>query len=88
MPLQPIEWAEDGVIRFVPNRIVRWWLDAGPFDMNQIAALPGISQQERMQFAAMTGYSVSGWGDLSYVADTEELAEADAIARAMMEAKE
>lgn len=66
MPLQPIEIASDGVVRFRENRIVRWLLDAGPFDMNQIAMLPGISNAERMQFAQLIGYSVSGAGDLSY----------------------
>lgn len=89
MPLQPIEYENDGVIRFRRNRIVRWLLDAGPFDMNQIAMLPGITPQEEAQFAALIGYSVSGWGDLSYVSEgcPEELAEADAIAAKLYAAK-
>lgn len=89
MPLQPIEYDEHGVIRFRENKIVRYLLDAGPFDMNKIAVLPGISVQERAQFAAMIGYSVSGWGDLSYVQEgcPDELAEADRIADELYEAK-
>ena len=35
-PMQPIE-LDDGVIRFHKNAIVSFLLDAGPFDMNQLA---------------------------------------------------
>ncbi len=80
MPLQPIDIDEEGHIRFRENGIVRWLLDAGPFDLNQIAMLPGISQDESVQFAQLIGYSVSGFGELSYVEGTEALKEADTIA--------
>ena len=69
MPMQPISLDEVGTPRFRKNAIVCWLLDAGPFDMNQIAMLPGITQEERMQFAQQIGYSVSGFGDLSYASD-------------------
>ena len=68
-PMQPIEIDEDGIARFVANRIVRWLLDAGPFDLNQIALLPGITREEHEQFAQLIGYSLSGFGDLNYVSD-------------------
>lgn len=68
-PMQPIIKAPDGVYRFQANPIVRFLLDAGPFDMNKIAVLPGITQEEREQFAQLIGYSVSGFGDLSYASD-------------------
>lgn len=87
MPLQPIIWAEDNVIRFRKNRLVEYLLDHGPFDMNHLALLPEISADERAQFAAMVGYSVSGWGDLSYVNEDcrGEMEDADRIAAAMVE---
>ena len=85
-PLQPLYFDKDGVARFRANAIVRWLLDAGPFDMNQIAVLPGITAQDRAQFAALIGYSVSGWGDLDYVSEgaSEELEQADQAVDAMV----
>lgn len=80
MPMQPIDIDEEGCIRFRENGIVRWLLDAGPFDLNQIAMLPGISQDERVQFTQLIGYSVSGFGELSHVEGTPALTKADAIA--------
>ena len=76
-PMQPIEVAEDGVTRFKRNAIVCLLLDAGPFDMNILARLPGISQEDRAQFAQLIGYSVSGYGELPYALNVTE---ADAMA--------
>jgi hypothetical protein len=58
---------EHGTARFKANAIVRFLLDAGPFDMNQIATLPNASVEDHVQFAQLIGYSVSGAGDLSYM---------------------
>ena len=82
MPMQPIHFDPNGTARFVENRIVRWLLDAGPFDMNQIMCLPGISIEEFVQFAQLIGYSVSGFGDLSYI-PPEIVEEADGIVAEM-----
>jgi len=71
---QPLVLDDDGVIRFRENRLIRLLLEAGPFDLNQIA-LMAFSDQERQQLAQLIGYSVSGYGDLSY-------AEGDPTARA------
>lgn len=60
-PMQPVK---DG--RFVQNRIVSDLLDKGPIDMN-IIAMGDYSREERIQFAQLIGYSVSGFGSLSYV---------------------
>ena len=89
LPMKPIAFAPDNVIRFVPNRLVRYLLDrattVGTDNMNTLAMLDGITDEERSQFAQLIGYSVSGWGDLSY-ADQKEVAKADAIAaRLIME---
>ncbi len=68
-PMQPVYLDESGVARFKSNAIVRYLLDAGPFDMNSIAHLPNISNEDREQFAQLIGYSVSGYSELSYVSD-------------------
>lgn len=58
----------DGIVRFRANAIVRYLLDEGPFDMNAIGSLP-FSQADREQFAQLIGYSLGGFGDLSYVSN-------------------
>ena len=63
MPLQPIREH-----RFVPNRIVEKLLEVAPIDLNDIARMD-FTEQERMQFAQLIGYSVSGFGELGYVDD-------------------
>lgn len=68
MPIQPIEKDVDKTKRFVPNRIVRMLLDTGIIDLGDIAKLD-FTDQERMQFAQLIGYSLCGFGELSYVDD-------------------
>lgn len=63
MPLQPIK---DG--RFVPNRIVEKLLEAAPIGLNELACME-FTDQERVQFAQLIGYSVGGFGSLDYVDD-------------------
>ena len=77
-PMQPIVWDGDGVIRFKANSIVRYILDNGSIDLNRIATM-NFDREDREQFAQLIGYSVSGFGDLSYVRRTT-LAKADEIA--------
>lgn len=76
LPMQPVVIDADGVARFRRNGIVRLLLDIGPLDMNKIAMLPGISREEHAQFAQLIGYSVSGYGELSYALNTDEAAAA------------
>jgi hypothetical protein len=66
-PMQKIVF-EGGVARFQRNKIVEFLLDSGPFDMNGIARLE-FDREDRAQFAQLIGYSVSGYGDLSYAID-------------------
>jgi hypothetical protein len=73
-PMQPIIVADDGVIRFKPNKIVELLLEdsteRGRIDMNTIAVWLGerrVSVEDMVQFAQLLGYSVSGMGDLDYV---------------------
>jgi hypothetical protein len=84
-PAQPIVVASDGVVRFKCNPIVRWLLDAGPFDMNTIALKPEFTVEDRRQFAQLIGYSVSGYGDLSYGCEDPRLPEFDSTAAAVFE---
>lgn len=83
-PMQPIVLV-DGVARFKQNAIVRYLLDNGGLDLNALA-LVGFSQEDNEQFAQLIGYSVSGFGDLSY-ARSETVGVADAIVDAMLAAK-
>ena len=74
-PVQPLVTDSEGVLRFKANAIVRYLLDNGPFNLNDLALLP-FSDEDREQFAQLIGYSLSGFGDLSYVSDeTYERAE-------------
>ncbi len=82
--MQPLVW-DDDVIRFKANKIVKFLLDAGPFDMNQLAVMP-FDREDYEQFAQLIGYSVSGFGELSYASD-EVVAEADEKAWKMVETK-
>ena len=66
-PMQPVITV-GGVKRFKANAIVRFLLDAGPFDMNQLALMK-FSREDREQFAQLIGYSVTGFGELQYVSD-------------------
>lgn len=67
-PIQPLVKDKHGTTRFKANAIVRHLLDTGSCDMNQIALLP-FSDEDREQFAQLIGYSLCGFGDLSYVSD-------------------
>jgi len=77
-PMQPVVIDDDGVVRFKGNKIVRFLLDAGPYDMCKLAMMP-FSDEDRSQFAQLIGYSTCGFGELGY-ADQEQVAEADEIA--------
>lgn len=79
-PMQPIERDEYGTYRFKSNAIVRYLLDAGRFDMNDLARIP-FNKKDREQFAQLIGYSVSGFGELSY-ARKETVRKADSIVEA------
>jgi len=73
-----------GTIRFQRNAIVEWLLgeaSAGRrVDMNTIA-LQGFDDEDARQFAQLIGYSVSGYGDLSYAqCDMASVERADGIA--------
>ena len=68
-PLQPVAKDSHGVLRFRANELVRYLLDNGGIDLNKLACLD-FSNEDRQQFAQLIGYSLSGYGELSYVDDT------------------
>lgn len=69
-PMQPVYFDRQRIIRFKPNKIVQYMLDAGRdaklFDLNKFALLP-FDREDHVQLAQLIGYSVCGFGDLSYV---------------------
>jgi hypothetical protein len=70
-PMQPVGVDPQGIHRFLENRIVRDLLDiARPlgYGLNEIAGRP-YTEAERRQMAQLIGYSVDGYGTLSYVND-------------------
>lgn len=67
-PIQPLGDDGKGVIRFKENKLVQYILDKGGIDMNHLA-VQEFPQEDREQFAQLIGYSLSGYGDLSYVRD-------------------
>jgi hypothetical protein len=76
LPLQPTAKDEHGRIRFVKNDIVDWLMDNAydengeKIDMNKLA-MQGFGDKHRTQFASLIGYSVEGFGSLSYVSDSD-----------------
>lgn len=70
-PIQPLQTDTDGVVRFKSNKIVRFlldWASRRGIDMNALALMP-FENEDREQFAQLIGYSLSGFGELSYVSD-------------------
>lgn len=69
-PVQPLITAADGVVRFKPNKIVQYLIDvvAPAMYLNQLARM-NFTDEDWAQFSQLTGYSLSGWGTLSYVDD-------------------
>jgi hypothetical protein len=72
LPIQPLEYDVLKTLRFRENKIVRYLIDlcrdAGICDMNKLA-LMDFPIADREQFAQLIGYSLSGFGELSYVTD-------------------
>ena len=65
-PRQPIELDPVGVPRFKGNAIVERLSREGSISLNDIA-MWDVPIADREQFWQLLGYSVSGYGDLSFV---------------------
>lgn len=69
-PMQPIIRHDDsGTIRFKANAIVRFLLDNGGIDLNALHQSL-FTQEDRVQFAQLIGYSLEGFHELDYVPDS------------------
>lgn len=67
-PMQPLEYDSRGTVRFKANELVRFLLDSHPYvDLNRLAELPHISDEDHEQFAQLIGYSLGGFSELGYV---------------------
>lgn len=70
-PMQPVFIDEDGIARFRGNPIVRflydWAVNKG-MGMNELIMMP-FENEDREHFAQLIGYSICGYGELSYVSD-------------------
>lgn len=65
-PIQPVEVDSNGVKRFKGNAIVIYLLKRGGISLNDLAELD-FNNEDWQQFAQLIGYSLSGYGELSYV---------------------
>ncbi len=76
-PMQPLVRDEHGKIRFKENAIVRAVVDAARYgrklDLNDIACMD-FTQDDRVQFAQLIGYSLAGYHELSDIPDAAALA--------------
>ena len=78
-PIQPIVKDSNGELLFKENKIVRFLLDAGPYDLNDLDIM-SFSDNDWEQFAQLIGYSLSLFGDSEFVSDaTYDRAEIAAI---------
>ena len=77
-PMQKIYRDDSGVVRFRGNEIIRHLCDTGALDLNRVAIM-GFSDEDHMQVAQLLGYSVGGFGELSY-ADEKTVRLADLAA--------
>lgn len=79
-PMQPLLKTSTGVIRFKRNDIVDTvyeWARHYGLGLNELARM-NFSVEDRQQFAQLLGYSLSGYGTLTYV-DDEAFARAEAM---------
>lgn len=67
-PMQPVVMGHNGRERFKMNHIICWLFESGRMSLNDTAALP-VPVEDHMQLAQLLGYSIQGYGELSYVTD-------------------
>lgn len=70
-PIQPLVKDRHGVLRFKVNAIVARLSDFAEehgYGLNEILC-DGYSDEDQEQFAQLIGYSLSGYGDLSFISD-------------------
>ncbi len=73
-PDQYLTQDTEGVVRFTENKIVRFLLDNGGYDLNYIVGevcKGEFDKEDYVQFNQLIGYSLSGWGDIDQVTDED-----------------
>lgn len=68
-PIQPLYLDPHGLERFKSNAVVEYFLYNGVVDLNDLALVDFVSHEEHEHFAQLIGYSLRGFGELSYVSD-------------------
>jgi hypothetical protein len=81
-PMQPVVMDERGTVRFRGNAIVERLFREGIIDLNKIS-LWDVPVEDAEQFWQLLGYTVSGYGDLSFIRP-EVVAKADGAADALL----
>jgi hypothetical protein len=70
-PTQPLVVDDEGAVRFQANEVVRQLLElarnAGVTDLSRLRDLPGIAVGDWEQFTQLIGYTLAGFGELSFV---------------------
>lgn len=78
-PIQNIYLGEDGIARFVENKIVSRLVGCYPGGLNELFTASdagGEGREDYEQLMMLIGYSVSGFGDLS-TSDPDRVSAAD-----------
>ena len=68
--MQPIAPDSHGVARFRENDVIRWLVDVKGVNLNEVSRVAQTEEFDRYdvaQFWQMLGYSVSGYGDISFI---------------------
>jgi len=69
-PVQPLIKEEDGTLRFKENKIVKFLRETSKYNLNDLHSMP-FDIEDWKQFNQLIGYSLSGYGELSYVNDED-----------------
>jgi hypothetical protein len=70
-PIQPVITDQRGAYRFKANAVVAYLLEFASkrgCSMNDLARV-NFDKDDRQQFAQLIGYSLSGYGEISYASD-------------------
>lgn len=70
---QPMYIAEDGLIRFKENHVVRHLLEKARVNTDEMLAKGNFSDEDKRQFMQLLGYTVKGYIELPYVTAEQQL---------------
>jgi hypothetical protein len=84
-PMQPVVLDKLGTPRFKGNAIIERLFRERRIDLNQIS-MWDVPVEDAEQFWQLLGYSVSGYGELSFIRP-ETVAKADEVVEALLKAQ-